>query len=327
MRRIQLKAFALILSFIIAGFVINNHYTDQYLTKITDNTSLVSATSDRLYDEIKSKSKKYDIQPKDAYVDRVWKAIPGYNGLAVDIENSYEKMKKEGKFSEEKLVFKEVSPKIHLKDLPPEPIFRGNPDKPMVAFTINVAWGNEYVPQILETLKKHHAEATFFLEGRWVKNNPSVAQLIKSAKQEIGNHSYTHPDMARLGTDSINTELQKTNSIILATTNNKKVEWFAPPSGSYRDEVVKIASQLGMRTIMWTADTIDWQNPPKEVLINRVMKKLENGTIVLMHPTSSTADSLDELLTKIEATGRKVVNISTLLDEKRYDVVKNVEKK
>lgn len=326
MSRSQLKIFALSIAMIIAFFVVNNQYTNRYVSVLSVNSSFVSGHTDALYEEIKTKSSTYEIAPKDAYIDRVWKAIPGYNGLSVDVESSYQKMKKKGKFNEGLLVFKEISPKVHLRDLPPSPVYRGNPEKPLVAFAINVAWGNEYIPRMLEVLKKHNAEATFFLEGRWVKENPTVAQLITAAKQEVGNHSYTHPNMANLGTNAITNEIQKTNSVILATTD-QKVEWFAPPSGSFRDEVVNVASKLGLGTIMWTADTIDWQKPPKDVLINRVMKKVDNGTIVLMHPTAPTADSLDELLTKIEASGRKVVNISTLLDEKRYDTIKNVEKK
>lgn len=326
MSRSKLKVFALSIAMIIAFFVVNNQYTNHYVSVLTNHSSYVAGHSDALYEEIKTKAPTYEIAPKDAYIDRVWKAIPGYNGLTVDVESSYQKMKKKGEFNEKQLVFKEISPKVHLRDLPPSPVYRGNPDKPLVAFAINVAWGNEYIPRMLEVLKKHNAEATFFLEGRWVKENPTVAQLITAAKQEVGNHSYTHPDMARLGTNAITNEIQKTNSVILATTD-QKVEWFAPPSGSFREEVVKVASKLGLGTIMWTADTIDWQKPPKYVLINRVMKRVDNGTIVLMHPTAPTAESLDELITKIEASGRKVVNISTLLDEKRYDTVKNVEKK
>ena len=62
----------------------------------------------------------------------------------------------------------------------------------MVGLTINVAWGNEYLPRILEILKKHDVKATFFLEGRWVKENLRFAKMIVDANQEVGNHSYTH---------------------------------------------------------------------------------------------------------------------------------------
>ena len=70
----------------------------------------------------------------------------------------------------------------------------------------------------------------------------------------------------------------KTNDIITSTTG-QKVKWFAPPSGSFRPEVVTLASQLKMSTIMWTVDTIDWQKPSSEVLINRVMKRFIQGLL------------------------------------------------
>lgn len=87
--------------------------------------------------------------------------MPGYNGIQVDIDASYKKMKGRS-FDERKLVFKQIPPKVHLDDLPPAPIYRGHPDKPMVALLINVAWGNEYLPSMLQTLKKHNVQGTFF---------------------------------------------------------------------------------------------------------------------------------------------------------------------
>lgn len=125
---------------------------------------------------------------------------------------------------------------------------------------------------MLQTLKKHDAKATFFLEGRWVKNNPELAKMIVDEGHEVGNHSYSHPNMATLSSGQIVDQLKKTNEVITATTG-KKVKWFAPPSGSFRKEVVTLASEQKMSTIMWTVDTIDWQKPTKDVLINRVMKK------------------------------------------------------
>ena len=92
-----------------------------------------------------------------------------------------------------------------------------------------------------------------------------------------------------------------------------------PPSGSFRDEVVKIADDFQMGTIMWTVDTIDWQRPEPDVLLQRVMRKIHPGAIILMHPTSSTAEALDIMITKLKEQGYKVGNITELLDEKRVD--------
>lgn len=273
---------------------------------------------DNLHEEIQKHAKKYEIAPQNAMIDKIWKAAPGYNGRQVDIEASYNNMKKLKEFDQKYLEFKEVSPSVHLEDLSPAPIYRGHPNKKMVGLTINVAWGNEYLPRILEILKKHDVKATFFLEGRWVKENLRFAKMIVDANQEVGNHSYTHPNMKTLSSDEIREQLQKTNRMIEVVTN-QKVRWFAPPSGSFRDEVVKIADDFQMGTIMWTVDTIDWKRPEPDVLLQRVMRKIHPGAIVLMHPTSSTAEALDTMIKKLKEQGYKVGNITELLDEKRVD--------
>ncbi|MCP8969043.1 polysaccharide deacetylase family protein [Ectobacillus ponti] len=301
---------------LIAFVLVQNSYTASYLQTIRSTAASKSVSP--LYAEIQEKAKKYYIPAQDAVVDKVWKATPGYNGRLVDVQASYESMKKGKVFDENKLVFQEVRPKVHLQDLPPAPVYRGHPDKKMTALTVNVAWGNEYIPSMLEILKKHKVKATFFLEGRWAKENPSMAKMIADAGQEIGNHSYTHPNMKLLSAAAIREQLSKTNEIIEAATN-RKVRWFAPPSGSFRDEVVSIADEMGMGTIMWTVDTIDWQRPEPSVLLQRVLGKMHPGAIVLMHPTSSTAKSLDTLIVQLKEKGYQIGTVSALLDEKRLE--------
>lgn len=312
-----MKKAGIILFIGLAGwFLVNNPMVDNYVNTLKVNILPVSKQTDPLYQSIIKNKSTYEIPPSDAKVDPIWKAIPGYNGLKVDINASYKNMKSKGVFVSKKLVFTQIPPKVHLKDLPASPIYRGNPDKPMVAFLINVAWGNEYLPDILATLKKHHVTASFFLEGNWVKNNPELAKMIMSAGNEIGNHSYSHPNMERLTADQVREQLIKTNEVIEAATA-KKVEWFAPPSGSYSNETVKIAHELNMNTVMWTVDTIDWQKPSPDTLINRVISKIDNGSMILMHPTEVTAKSLDRLITLIEQKHLKIGSVSELLNEER----------
>ncbi|MEC1520844.1 polysaccharide deacetylase family protein [Neobacillus niacini] len=301
---------------LVAWFSVNNPLVDTYIASLKGNFVTAVKQENPLYQSIIKKASTYEIPPSNAKIDRVWKAIPGYNGLTVDIEASYKNMKKSGIFDEKKLVYKQTQPSVHLKDLSPSPIYRGHPDKPMVSFIINVAWGNEYLPEMLAVLKQHQVRASFFLEGRWVKNNPDLAKMIVSAGHEVGNHSYTHPDMKRITAAETREQLVKTNEVIEAATGNKS-SWFAPPSGSYRDETVKIASELNMKTVMWTVDTIDWQKPTPDQLINRVISKIDNGFMVLMHPTASTAKSLDRLISLIEDKGLKIGTVSDLMSEER----------
>lgn len=306
--------FAIICLF--ALLLVNNPFTAQYVFGLRTESESAIKQKDSLYTEIVNRSTDYYIPPQDAVIDRVWKAIPGLNGVEVDVEASYKKMKSEGKYDKDKLVFKQIKPKINLSDLPPSPVYKGHPEKEMVAFIINVAWGNEYLTDILATLKKHHVSASFFLEGRWVQNNPDLAKMIDAAGHELGNHSYTHPDMAKTSAEKTREEILKTNEVIKATTE-KSVQWFGPPSGSYRDETVLIAAQEKLGTVMWTVDTVDWKKPTPDQLIQRVMGKVHNGALILMHPTDSTAKSLDRLIIQIKNKNLQIGTVSDVLNTER----------
>ncbi|MGO4887731.1 polysaccharide deacetylase family protein [Anaerobacillus sp. MEB173] len=302
---------------------IQNPYTTTYIDQLKGDAVTVTKMGDPLYDEISEKASKYEQPAIDAVVDRVWKAIPGYNGIKVDIDASYEKMKKHGQFDEQKIVFKETSPSVHLHDLPPAPIYKGNPEKSMVTLLVNVAWGNEYLPGMLKIMKEHNVKSTFFLDGSWVKNNPKLAKMILEEGHEIGNHAYSHPDLKKLSNARISEELQKTNAVIKATLDVTP-KWFAPPSGSFRQDVVEIANQMNMGTILWTVDTVDWRKPEPHTMVQNVLKKIHPGAMVLMHPTSSSAAGLEQLILGIKSQGYQIGNVSQLLSEERLSFRVNI---
>lgn len=279
-------------------------------------TTSTNVENEALFKKIQSYANKHEIKPIDAFVDRVWKAIPGYNGLAVNIESSYKKMRAAHGFDVNDLVYKEISPQVHLDDLSPSPIYKGNPEKPMVALLINVAWGNEFIPQILRILNKHQIKATFFFDGSWVTKNPDLAVMISKENHEIGNHAYSHPDLSYKSKYETMNELKKTNDVIEETLGIKP-KWFAPPSGSFKQETVNVAHQLGMKTILWTVDTVDWKNPSTSEMVRRVTTKVNNGSMILMHPTRSVAEGLEKMIIDIKEKGFRLGTVSELMSEDR----------
>jgi peptidoglycan/xylan/chitin deacetylase (PgdA/CDA1 family) len=122
--------------------------------------------------------------------------------------------------------------------------------------------------------------------------------------------------MKQISSSKIREEIVKTNEVIKATTG-EEVVWLAPPSGSYREGVVKIAAEYKLGTVMWSVDTIDWQKPTPEQLVNRVMGKVHKGAMILMHPTDSTAKALDELIKRIKLEKYEINTVSELLNEER----------
>lgn len=318
MKRQMIHAIVFLFLFVVSYQFLDNPYSSTYFETLKNDAIETSTTGDSLYSEIKRKAPLYEEEPIDAVIDPIWKAIPGYNGVKVDLKKSYEKMKKDKAFNEKKLIYTEQKPKISLKDLKPAPIYKGNPKKRMVAFQVNVAWGNDYLLDLLKTFKKHRIHVTFNLDGSWTKKNPRLAKMIAEAGHEIGNHGYSHPDFQKLSSQEIRKQLQMTNDIIEATVKQTP-KWFAPPSGSYNDRTVQIAHELNLGTILWTIDTVDWRNPNPYEMANRVIQESHAGAMILMHPTKATSEALDEMIEGIEKKGLKISTVSDLLNEKRQD--------
>lgn len=273
-----------------------------------------------LYEAIVAEAETKRIAPVDARIDRVWHAIPGYNGLAVDIEKTYEAALKAPRSGAIPYQYEEIEPKISLKHLGPQPIYRGNPNKPMVSLMINVAWGNEYIDPILATLQEKGVKATFFLDGSWLKKNVDVAKKIQAAGHEMSNHAYSHPDMKNLSRTEQYNQIARTQQLLkeLLGVDNK---WFAPPSGSYNAATVQIASEQGLGTVLWTLDTVDWRKPPADSVIRKIQAKLEPGSLILMHPTETTKGALAGIIDAAIAKGFVIGTVSETLSSNRVAAV------
>ncbi|PYZ93097.1 hypothetical protein CR194_07820 [Salipaludibacillus keqinensis] len=311
---VQAGTFFLLMTMTIAAG--QNPFTSNYVIETRGQAEQVMKEENPLYMEILKYKQQLDEAPIDAKVDPVWKAVPGYSGRRIDVQKSFEKMKEQDRFQESQLVFQEIPPEITLKDLPPEPIYRGNSEKPMVGFMVNVSWGNEYLPQLLKIFHKHQIQATFFLDGSWVKNNPNLAMMIKEEGHEIGNHAYSHPDLQKLSRERIHDEMTRTNEVIEAALNVTP-QWFAPPSGSFHGEVVKIARDLDMYTVLWTVDTVDWKKPDPFQMADRVVSNVEPGSLILMHPTASAVNGLEKMIEGINQKELRAGTLSEVLNEQR----------
>ncbi|WP_083676160.1 polysaccharide deacetylase family protein [Paenibacillus sp. FSL H8-0548] len=270
----------------------------------------------RLMTSITAEAEKLRIAPVNARIDRVWKAIPGYNGLEVDIPKTLEAALLAPSKENINYVFKEIEPNIKLSDLGAYPVYRGNPNKKMITFMINVAWGNEYIDSILTTLKQENVKATFFLDGSWLKKNPEIAKIIQAEGHELSNHAYSHPNMSTLSRQDQNNQIVKTEALLKETLNvNNK--WFAPPSGDFNSATVQIASQNGLYTVLWTIDTVDWQKPPADSIVRKIASRLEPGSLILMHPTASSRDALPGMIAAAKAKGYAIGTVSETLSSKR----------
>lgn len=195
-----------------------------------------------------------------------------------------------------------------------EPIAKGSSQYPTVAFACNVFWGEEFLPDMLKTLDNENIKITFFIGGSWAKRFPDSLRDIASRGHELGNHTWSHPHPNNLTKLQNQEQIMQTERFIQETTNIKTV-LYAPPYGEYNETVLTAVAEIGYQTILWSVDTIDWQRPSPEVLKNRVLKKVHNGAIILMHPTESTAKALPSLINNLRERGFTIMTVTDLLQK------------
>ncbi len=310
----------LVVHLLLLGSLPIEHFVDVVKHRAT-KVDLPLSVEDELLSKIQEWRSTYEEPPVDTAIDPSWEAaVPGYNGKRIDADASIAQMKSTGVHSPDQLIFKQVPPAKSIDQFSTYPIYRGNPQKPAISFMINVAWGNEYLDSILATLDKYNIKTTFFFDGSWVKRYPEEAKKIAQRGHEIGNHAYSHPNMEHLNDSQIRQEIGKTQQIIQKTIGTTPT-LFAPPSGSFSKRVVSIAAaEFQMKTILWTADTIDWKNPSNDTLIRRINKKMGNGVLVLMHPTRATSESLEALIKQAKKMGLTPTTVSEVISSRRLDM-------
>ncbi len=287
-------------------------YTLLFATNSILNGPAVATSSGDLYNKIVEYATTNNTEAVESKCDLVWKLIPGVNGKVVDVDASLEAMSELNEFNEELIVFEEVEIENSYTDLNCGPIYKGNSSKNTVTFIINVAWGEEYIEPMLETLDKYDVDVNFFIEGNFAKNNTELVSEIYKEGHLIGNHSLDHSDFATLSKEEIHRQILETNTILTNITL-EEVEFFGPPSGSFTEDTIEVTNDLNIETVMWSIDTIDWQNPSVDTIINRVTSKVEPGSIILMHPTENTAAALEELILEISKRGLEIDRLDNLL--------------
>lgn len=187
-------------------------------------------------------------------------------------------------------------------------LYVGDTNKKEIYITFDAGFENGNTEKILDALKKHGVKATFFLVGNYFETQPELVKRMAEEGHTIGNHTYSHPDMSKIGDiQSFQTELQKNEALYRDILGSEMPKLYRPPQGKFCEENLKMAQQLGYSTVFWSLAYVDWytdDQPTPEQAFSKLLPRIHPGAVVLLHSTSSTnAEILDELLTKWEETG------------------------
>ena len=196
-----------------------------------------------------------------------------------------------------------------------------NPDS--IAITFDDGPDPDWTPAILDILKAHGVKATFFLVGEEAERYPEIVSRIVAEGHEIGNHSFTHPNLAEVPASIVRLELNATQRLIESLTG-RSTTLFRPPynadsSPTNLDELkpIAVAQSLGYLTVLENIDPKDWQTPDKAELLARVKAARNAGNILLLHDgggdRSATVEALPAILDYLKERGDRVVSIGDLL--------------
>jgi len=199
----------------------------------------------------------------------------------------------------------------HLK---PATYFQANVDGPYIAMTFDDGPSPETTPRLLEILKQRNIKATFFMIGQNAEHNPEIVKRILADGHEIGNHSWTHPQLAKLSDDRVTEEITKTQNAIRDASGYTPT-LLRPPYGSITARQKDwIENRLGLSVILWSVDPFDWKRPGASVIRQRILAGATPGAIVLSHDIhKQTVDAMPATLDALAAKGFKFVTVSQLI--------------
>jgi len=203
------------------------------------------------------------------------------------------------------------------------PIYSVKTEEKKVALTFDAAWGADKTSKIIKILQDNNIKGTFFLVGFWSEKYKDKIEEIHNAGFDIGTHSNTHPKMSTLSPSQIQNELTVSSKLISDVTG-QKVQFFRPPYGDYNDAVLSVADNLGLKTIQWNIDSLDWKGLTANQILERVKKGLNNGSIILFHNNSDNIlEALPLVIQYIKQEGYSMVKLSELVYENNYTIDNN----
>ena len=193
----------------------------------------------------------------------------------------------------------------------------GNTNEKVLYLTFDAGYENGCTAKILDTLKEKQVPAAFFLVGNYIRQSPDLVRRMVAEGHTVGNHTMHHYDMSRLSDKAaFSKELTDLEALYKETVGQELPKYYRPPQGIYSEENLKMAQELGYKTLFWSLAYVDWNNdaqPTREAAFAKLLPRTHNGAVVLLHSTSKTnAEILGELIDKWKAMGYRFGTLEEL---------------
>ena len=186
--------------------------------------------------------------------------------------------------------------------------FLGDTTQKKIYLTFDSGYENGCTAKILDVLKAHNVPAAFFLVGNYMERNPELVKRMVEEGHIVANHTMHHYDMSKYSDETaFAKELTDLENLFRDVTGQELPKFYRPPQGIYSQQNLEMAQKMGYKTVFWSLAYVDWNNdaqPSREQAMSKLIPRIHNGAVVLLHSTSRTnAEILDELLTQWKKMG------------------------
>ena len=195
--------------------------------------------------------------------------------------------------------------------------YMGDTSQKVLYLTFDAGYENGNTGKILDVLKEENVPAAFFLVGNYIEKNPDLVRRMAAEGHIVGNHTMHHPDMSIKKTEEkFAPELTGLEELYKNTVGEELPKFYRPPQGVYSKENLEIAQKMGYTTVFWSLAYVDWKNddqPTRAYAMSKILPRLHNGAILLLHSTSATnAEIMQELIAKCKAEGYRFAPLTEL---------------
>jgi peptidoglycan-N-acetylglucosamine deacetylase len=200
----------------------------------------------------------------------------------------------------------------------------GQTSEKLVALTFDDGPENHYTPRFLDILKEKGVPATFFVTGQQMNDFPDVMKRIVQEGHAIGNHTFRHPDLRTKWTSTVREELASTQQMMQKVVGRRS-DIFRPPYGAVTKADLVLLHELGLRTILWSVDTLDWSGVSADQILEIVHRDITPGGIILQHNfqygqlLEGSVEALPRMIDDLQKQGYQFVTVQTLLSRQRVE--------
>ncbi len=189
----------------------------------------------------------------------------------------------------------------------------GNNQDKTIYLTYDLGYEAGYTSKILDTLKEKNVQGTFFITAHYLNTASDLVKRMIDEGHIVGNHTVNHKSMPDLSDDELKNELLKLNQVLYEKFEYE-MRYMRPPKGEFSERTLKLTSELGFKTVMWSFAYVDWNEdsqPSNEDALKKVTSNFHNGEIMLLHATSKTnSEIMGQIIDEARAQGYEFKNIN-----------------